>query len=107
MRRGIITSLVVIMLTAKLGRITFMDHEETWYNLPMNNVIQKAAENGIYGDYWERADGCKMYGKFIICAGAPERYGEIIETSRGLGIILDTGDYVKTNPTAIDMAVTW
>lgn len=107
MRRGIITSLVVIMLTAKLGRITFMDHEETWYNLPMNNVIQKAAENGIYGDYWERADGCKMYGKFILCAGAPERYGEIIETSRGLGIILDTGDYVKTNPTAIDMAVTW
>ena len=105
--RGIIASIAVIMLTAKLGRITYIDHEETWYNLPMHNVTQKAADNGIYGDYWERADGCKMYGKFIICAGAPERYGEIIDTSRGLGIILDTGDYVKTNPTAIDMAVTW
>lgn len=103
-RKGI---LLAVLLTASLGRITFNGHTETWYNLPMNNVIQKAAENGIYGDYWERADGCKMYGKFIICAGAPERYGEIIETSRGLGIILDTGDFVKDNPTAIDMAVTW
>lgn len=105
--RGIITALAVVMLTAKLGRITFIDHEETWYNLPMHNVIQKAAENGIYGDYWERADGCKMYGRFIICAGHPSRYGEIVETSRGTGIILDTGDFVKENPTAIDMAVTW
>ena len=73
----------------------------------MNRIVEKAQKNGINADYWERADGCKMYGKFIICAGHQNRYGEIVETSRGLGIILDTGDFVKTNPTAIDMATTW
>lgn len=104
MNKGIFTA---VMLTAALGRITFNGHEETWYNLPMQKVIENAATNGITGDYWERADGCKMIGHFIICAGAQDRYGEIVETSRGLGIIIDTGDFAKTNPTAIDMAVTW
>lgn len=107
LKRGILATLAVVMLTAKLGRITYMDHEETWYNLPMKRVCSKAAANGIVLDYWERADGCKMYGKFIICAGAPERYGEIVETSRGTGIIIDTGEFAKRNPTMIDIATTW
>lgn len=79
----------------------------------MNNIVETAQRNGVSGnelgdnDYWERKDGCKMYGKYIICASAPERYGEVVETSRGLGIILDTGDFVKDEPDTIDMAVTW
>ena len=73
----------------------------------MNRIVEKAQKNGINGDYWERKDGAKMYGKYILCAGHPSRYGEIVETSRGLGIILDTGEFAKTNPTAIDMATTW
>ena len=73
----------------------------------MQNITEKARENGIVDEYWERADGCKMYGKYIICAGHESRYGEVVETSRGLGLILDTGDFAKENPDAIDMAVTW
>lgn len=95
------------MLTAALGRITYNGHEETWYNRPMRRVVATAQRNGYDEPYWERADGCKMIGKYIICAGAEDRYGEIVETSRGLGIIIDTGTFAKTNPTAIDMAVTW
>lgn len=103
----VVTTLFAIMLTAKLGRIDFQGHSETWYNLSMNRVLARAEQNGFAGDYWERADGCKMLDKYIICAGHPSRYGEIIETSRGLGIILDTGDFVKNNPTGIDIATTW
>ena len=103
----IITMATVVMLTAELGRIQYNNHDETWYNLPMNNIVEKAQINGINDEYWERKDGCKMYGKYILCAGAIDRYGEIVETSRGLGIILDTGDFAKEDPEAIDLAVTW
>ena len=99
--------LTVAILTAKLGKIEFNGHIETWYNLPMQKVVQKAHDNGFDGDYWERKDGCKMIGHYIICAGHPSRYGEIVECSRGKGIILDTGEFVKNNPTAIDLATTW
>ena len=103
----IITTLFVIMLTADLGRVSFNGHDETYYSLPMHNIVTKAQDNGIVADYWERADGCKMYGRFIICAGHQSRYGEIVETSRGTGIILDTGDFAKDHPEDIDMATTW
>lgn len=48
-----------------------------------------------------------MYGTYIMCAGAVDRYGEVVETSRGLGIILDTGDFAKKEPYNIDLAVNW
>ena len=99
--------LLAVMLTARLGVFDFNGHKETWYNLPMHNIVSKAQDQGLEGQYWEREDGCKMYGEFIICAGAVERYGEIIETSRGLGVILDTGDFAKEEPTTVDLAVTW
>lgn len=104
--RGIITSLAVIMLTAKLGRITYADHEETYYNLNMSRIVQRASENGIQGEYWERADGCKMLGKYIIvaCDWNVHPYGSEIETSRGTGIVLDTGDFTGN---IVDLAVTW
>ena len=73
----------------------------------MHNIVEKAQRKGISGSYWVREDGCKMYGDFIMCAGHKSRYGEIVETSRGLGIILDTGDFAKKEPTTIDMAVNW
>ena len=95
------------MLTARMGTIQYDGHKETWYNLRMNRVVERAAENGIAGEYWERADGCKMIGKYIICAGAKNRYGEVVETSRGLGIILDTGTFADKEPDLIDLATTW
>lgn len=106
--RGIIT-LTAIVLSARLGRIRFGadQHFETYYNLSMNKVVQRAQDRGIPGEYWEADNGCKMLGEFIICAGATKRYGEIIETSLGPGIIIDTGDFAKTEPTTIDIATTW
>lgn len=74
----------------------------------MDNIVEKAQRNGIEGEYWEHPEtGCKMYGPWIICAGAKDRYGEILETSLGYGMILDTGDFVKKDPDAIDVATTW
>lgn len=104
--RGIIT-LTAIVLSARLGRIRFNGHYETYYNLSMNRIVQRAQDRGIEGEYWEADNGCKMLGEFIICAGASNRYGEIIETSLGPGIIIDTGDFVKKEPTTIDIATNW
>lgn len=106
--RGIIT-LAAIVLSARLGRITFGtdQHYETFYNLSMSKVVQRAKDKGITGEYWEAENGCKMLGEYIICAGAKNRYGEIIETSLGRGIIIDTGDFAKKEPTTIDIATTW
>ena len=100
-------SVTTLVLTSTIGRIQFQGHQETWYNLPMHNIVAKAQKNGIKGDYWEREDGCKMYGSWIICAGAKDRYGEVLETSLGYGMILDSGEFAKSNPEAIDIAVTW
>lgn len=108
MNKGaLIIGVLSVMLTARLGTVVYNGHKEFWYNRPMHNVVEKAQKNGYDEPYWERKDGCKMIGKYIICAGAEDRYGEVIETSRGLGMILDTGDFAKKDPTAIDMAVTW
>ena len=99
--------LYLLILTATLGRITFNGHYETWYNLDMKNIVTKAHNEGFDGEYWVRSDGCKMLGEFIICAGHQSRYGEAVETSRGTGLILDTGDFAKTEPTTIDIATNW
>lgn len=108
MKRGTLLAVTItVMLTAALGRIQFQGHEETWYNRPMDRITEKARKNGIEGERWDRADGCKMIGHYIMCAGAANRYGEIVETSRGLGIIVDTGEFAKANPENIDIAVTW
>lgn len=73
----------------------------------MQRIVERAKENGIEGDYWERADGCKMYDKFIIVAADFDLfpYGTIIETSRGLGIVLDT--HTAKDRTVVDLATTW
>ena len=108
MKRGtIITTLAAVMLTAKLGKVEYLGHYETWYNLPMDRVMERAAANGIEVDYWERADGMKMNGINIICAGAKDRYGEIVQTSRGNGIILDYCENTENDPTLLDLATSW
>jgi len=72
-------------------------------------VIQRAQANGITGVYWENADGLKMYGSYIIVAANYDiyPYGSLVNTSRGMGIVLDTGEFIKKNPTMIDLAVAW
>lgn len=99
--------LLAVVLTARLGVVNYNGHTETWYNLPMNKVIENTDEAfGMTGLYWEREDGCKMYGPWVICAAHPSvtRYS-LVETSRGTGIVLDR--HTVDNKDLYDLAVTW
>lgn len=105
--------LAITMLTPQAGVNWYNDgltvHKETYYNLSMKRVVANAAKNGIEGTYWERFDGMKMYGAYIIVAANLKNhpYGSIVQTSRGTGIVLDTGGFAATNPEQYDLAVTW
>lgn len=101
-----ITTLFAITLTAKLGTIQYNDHKETWYNLNMSKVVQRAQDVGIPCEYWVRDDGCKMFGPWVIVAAHPSvtRY-TFVETSRGTGIVLDR--HTAGDPNLYDLAVTW
>ena len=103
----VVSILMGLILTAKLGRIDFNGHPETFYNLKMDRIVERATENGIIAEYWERDDGCKMYGDFIIVATDWNKYpyGSFVETSLGIGIVLDTGTF-KDRET-VDIATTW
>lgn len=101
------------ILTPQSGVNWFNDgvaiHKETYYNLNMNKIVATAQARGIPGFYWERPDGCKMYGDYIIVAANQNKhpYGSIVLTSRGSGIVLDTGGFAKKNPEQYDLAVNW
>lgn len=102
-----LTLLLAIVLTARLGTVQYDGHRETYYNLRMHKVCVRATENGIPGLYSEREDGCKMWGDFIIVAADWDLhpYGSLVQTSRGTGIVLDTGSF--TDRSTIDIATTW
>ena len=106
MKRIIITNLLALILTAGLGKVTYQGHIETWYNLPMQNVVQRAQDMGIPCKYSVREDGVKMFGPWVICAAHPSkiRYTRI-DTSLGEGIILDTHE--MPDEELIDIAVEW
>ena len=95
------------ILNPAAGVNYYNGQRETYYNLPMTGVCYYAELNGIEGEYWEREDGCKMWGDYIICAAAQDRYGQLIESSLGTCIALDTGSFALVNPSQIDIAVTW
>ena len=86
--------------------------KETYYNLPMGGVI-KIMRNMGYNEtdypYWVRDDGAKMLGNYIMIAANLQLRprGTIVDTSLGKGIVCDTGDFAKNNPTQIDIAVNW
>ncbi len=96
-------------LTPQKGVNNFKGHRETYYNLPMGLVCSNATARGIEGNYWVREDGAKMFGMYVIVAAnqALHPYGSIVETSLGLGIVLDTGTFIETYPEGYDLAVTW
>ena len=102
-----LTVIMMLILTSQLGRISFLDHTETYYNLKMNRICSKAIERQIPGFYWERPDGCKMWGDKIIVAADfnLHPYGSTVLTSLGEGIVLDTGSF--KDRTTIDIATTW
>lgn len=95
------------VLTPAAGINYYNGRKESYYNLPMQGVVSIAQARGIPGEYWEREDGCKMYGDYIICAARTDLYGQIIESSLGECIVLDTGGFALYNPDQIDIAVNW
>ena len=101
--------LALSALTAFKGVNDFCGHRETWYDLPMNRIVQRAKENNIPGEYWIREDGVKMYGDMVIVAANHDKhpYGTTIDTSLGKGIVLDTGDFAKKNYEQVDIATDW
>lgn len=100
------TLLTALILTAALGRITYGNHTESWYDLPMNRVVTNAQEAGIPCEYWVRDDGVKMFGEWVIVASHPSvpRYS-LVETSLGTGIILDRHSVDNVN--LYDIATVW
>ena len=96
-------------LTSLGGVNNYNGQLETWYNLPMEGVIAQAQNFGIYGEYWIREDGVKMYGDYVIlaCNRDVHPMGSIVETSLGTGISLDTGAFAASNPNQVDIAVSW
>ena len=97
------------VLTASAGRIQGPSGEETYYNLPMDGVISIMRSCGYDYEYWVRDDGVKMYGDYVMCAANLDLRprGSLIQTSLGMGIVCDTGGFAYSNPTQLDIAVTW
>lgn len=100
------------MLTAAGGVFAGPSGRETWYNLPMSGVISGMRSLGYTEEdypYWIRDDGCKMLGDYIMIAASYDirPKGTIVETSRGFGIVCDTGGFAQHNQTQVDLAVSW
>lgn len=97
-------------LTPTSGINNFNGHTESYYNLPMEKVIEQARNFGIEGEYWVNPEnGVKMYGDYVMCACNYDIYpiGSLVETSFGTGISLDTGAFIAWNPTNVDIATSW
>ena len=98
--------ITLMILTATLGRITYSGHTETWYDLPMSRVVERAdAYYGLSDVYAVRDDGVKTYNGFVIVAADKSiPYGTVIETSRGTGLVID---YHTTDADVVDIATDW
>lgn len=97
------------VITRRGGVNWYFDQYETYYNLPMQGVVEIARAHGIGGEYWVREDGAKMLGEYIMLATNNEVYpiGTLVPCSLGMGISLDTGTFAERNPYQVDIAVSW
>jgi hypothetical protein len=100
------------VLNPTIGTVDGPSGKETYYNLPMEYVVELMRDLGYSLEdypYWVREDGCKMFGPYIMCAANLEirPKGTILKSSLGDCMVCDTGDFVNWNPTQIDIAVTW
>lgn len=85
---------------------------ETYYNLPMGGVVSIMRGMGFSEEdypYWEREDGCKMLGPYVMVAANLNLFprGTTIECSLGTALVCDTGGFAESNPTQLDIAVNW
>lgn len=99
-------------LTKSGGVFAGPSGKETYYNLPMGKCIQIMRDMGYSVEeypYWIREDGAKMLGDYVMCAAElnSRPKGTIVETSLGMGIVVDTGSFAYSNPTQIDICTDW
>ena len=98
-------------LTKSGGVNYYKGTKETWYNLDMKRIYERAdREFGSHHKKWTREEGVKCYGPSLVLAVPFDvyPYGTCdIETSLGLGIALDTGEFAQYNKSQIDIAVDW
>lgn len=100
-------------LTKSKGAQIFVDsngvsHRETYYDLPMNVVMQACGQGGYYTI--READGAKIDRDGYILVAA--NYGNyprcsIVETSMGPGKVYDTGGFAARHPHGFDLATDW
>ena len=99
------------VLTKRGGVNYYHGTKETYYNLDMTRIYEKADRNfGKHHKKWIRDDGVKMYGPYVVLAVPFDvyPYGTTdIPCSLGLGIALDTGAFADTCKNQIDVAVDW
>lgn len=99
----------VLPITKELGKVQGPQEVETYYNLPMENVIQKMREMGyieVDYPYYIREDGVRMLGDFIMVAADLNKYpkGTVVQTSVGQGMVCDT---YEVDEDLFDIAVEW
>lgn len=96
-------------LNGSKGSVNGPSGKETYYNLDMSRIINNMRSKGYTGEYWIRSDGAKMLGDYVMVAANLTNHprGSLVETSMGTGIVVDTGDFAKKNPTQIDIATNW
>lgn len=99
-------------LTKQVGRVLGPNGgQETYYNLPMSGCIKLMKDLGFNAEYWEREDGVKMYGQYIMVAANLTLFpkGSIVPTTLGEAMVCDTGTFalVPGNEYNLDIAVNW
>lgn len=97
-------------LTKSLGTVQGPSGKETYYDLDMYGVVQIMKRDlKLDANYWEREDGCKMYGSYIMVAAdlSTRPRGSTIATSLGMAMVCDTGLFAHSNPTQLDIATNW
>ena len=86
--------------------------KETYYNLNMSGVINIMRGMGFSEDeypYWIRDDGVKMLGDYVMVAAdlSIRPRGSTIPCSLGTGLVCDTGAFIYSDSTQLDIAVAW
>lgn len=92
--------------TAKNLQGAYVDRQETFYDLPMGNVMSFCGKSG----YSVREDGAKVDDEgYILVAADLSRYPRcsVVETSLGPGKVYDTGSFALSNPEQFDLATDW
>jgi hypothetical protein len=106
--REVAIGILAVVLTARLGVVDFNGHKETWYDLNLSKVVERADKYyGTKGVYAVTDEGIKTYNGLVICAAHQSvPYGTLVETSRGIGVVLDYHT-VAEDKTLIDVATDW